>query len=305
MQIRISKDSEVPVHEQIAEQIIFLIATEELKPGQGLPSVRELARRLKVHYNTVSHVYADLVRRSWLAGKKGSRLMVRPQDEFTRVTRAQDLDSMINAVIRVAREGGHSLQELRKRVRERLLEQPPDHLLVIEDDLGLRQLLQEEIKAGVRWPVRGCSRQELSFNAGLAIGALPVSAQFNLCDVAPLLPKTRPVVCLTYSVADHQLRQIQELRDPSIIAMVSVSESFLRTARGLLAPLIENRHTLSEFVWPFKKPSDLRAADLVFCDSVAFEHIKHPRRVLYRLIAPSSLEYIESAMKSYQKESVA
>ena len=61
MQIRISKQSEIPIREQIAEQIIFRIATDELKPGQALPSVRELARRLKIHHNTVSHVYGAAV----------------------------------------------------------------------------------------------------------------------------------------------------------------------------------------------------------------------------------------------------
>ena len=206
MQIRISKQSEIPIREQIAEQIIFRIATDELKRGQALPSVRELARRLKIHHNTVSHVYADLVRRSWLARKKGRRLIVRSQDEFTRVTRAQDLDAMINAVIRVAREGGHSLQELRQRVRERLLAQPPDHLLVIDDDPGLRQLLQEEIKKRVRWPLRGCSREELRMNRGLAVGALPVVAQHHLPEVVSLLPETRPAVSVTYCVADEHLR---------------------------------------------------------------------------------------------------
>jgi DNA-binding transcriptional regulator YhcF (GntR family) len=50
MRIRISKQSEVAVREQIAEQIIFLIATEELKSGQTLPSVRELGRRLQIHH---------------------------------------------------------------------------------------------------------------------------------------------------------------------------------------------------------------------------------------------------------------
>src|SRR5262249_3768310 len=162
------------------------------------------------------HVYADVVRRSWLAGRRGSRLIVRPQGEVTRVTQGQDLDSMINAVIRVAREGRHSLQELRNRVRERLLEQPPDHLLVIEEDPGLRQLLQEEIRRGVRWLVKGCSREELRVNPGLAVGALPVVAQYDLCDVAPLLPKTRPAVRVTYSLADHQLRRIRELRESSV-----------------------------------------------------------------------------------------
>ncbi len=302
MQIRISKQSDVPIREQIAEQIVFLIATEALKPAQALPSVRELARRLKIHHNTVSRVYADLVRRGWLGGKKGSRLIVRSQDEFTRVTRAQDLDSMINAVIRVARDGGHSLQELRDRVRQRLLAQPPDHLLIIDDDLGLRQLLQEEIKRAVPWPLRGCSREELRLNPGLAVGALPVVAQHHLPEVASLLPDTRPAISVTYCVADEHLGMIRNLRQPSIIALVSVSEVFLKTARGLLAPFSERRHTLCEFLWPLKKAADIGAADLVFCDSIAFEKVKHPKRVLYRLIVPSSIEYIVTAMESYQKQ---
>src|ERR1700739_4592456 len=198
MRIRISKQNEVAVRDQIAEQIIFLIATEELKPGQTLPSVRELGRRLQIHHNTVSRAYAQLVRRRWLAGKRGGRLTVSPQDEFTRVTRAQDLDSMVNAVIRVARENGYSLQELRDRVRERLLEQPPDHLIVIDEDPGLRRLLYEEISKAVKWPIRECSPEGLRLNPGLAVGALSVVAQYHLPEVAPLLPKTHPPVCLTY-----------------------------------------------------------------------------------------------------------
>jgi DNA-binding transcriptional regulator YhcF (GntR family) len=298
---RLSRKSERWLRFLPSEQIIFLIATEALKPAQTLPSVRELARRLKIHHNTVSRVYADLVRRGWLVAKRGSRLIVRPQDEFTRVTRAQDLDSMISAVIRVAREGGHSLQELRDRVRQRLLAQPPDHLLVIDDDSGLRQLLQEEIERAVPWPLRGCSREELRLNPGLVVGALPVVAQHHLPKVAPLLPETRPAISVTYCVADEHLRMIRNLSQPSIVALVSVSEVFLKTARGLLAPCLESRHTLCESLWPLKRASGIGGADLVFCDSIAYEKVKHPKKVLYRLIVPSSIEYILTAMESYRK----
>jgi len=45
MNIRLSKESEVPIRRQLTEQIVFLIATEMLKPGEALPSVRRLARR--------------------------------------------------------------------------------------------------------------------------------------------------------------------------------------------------------------------------------------------------------------------
>jgi hypothetical protein len=45
----------------------------------------------------------------------------------------------------------------------------------------------------------------------------------------------------------------------------------------------------------------VRAADIVFCDSVAHRQIKGPKVVHYRLIAPSSLEYLASAIASYQE----
>jgi len=40
---------------------------------------------------------------------------------------------------------------------------------------------------------------------------------------------------------------------------------------------------------------------VVFCDSVAFEKVKHPKRVLHQLVVPSSIEYVLTAMESYQK----
>ena len=46
---------------------------------------------------------------------------------------------------------------------------------------------------------------------------------------------------------------------------------------------------------------EVHEADLVFCDSIASEQVKHPRSFAYRLIAPSSLEYVTTAMESYQK----
>ena len=125
----IDSSSGVPIRRQLTEQLIFLIATERLAAGELLPSVRELARRLKVHHNTVSEAYQDLVRRKWLERRRGSRLAVlaRASDDAE-----ETLDDLINRTITRAREKGYSLQELRERVRERLLAQPPDHLLVVE-----------------------------------------------------------------------------------------------------------------------------------------------------------------------------
>lgn len=107
MEIRIDKNSEIPVRQQLAEHIIFAIATEKLKPGEALPSVRELARRLKIHHNTVSGAYQDLVSRTWLVGKRGSRVVVQRREKAGDSSGGGDLDDLINGTIRAARQQGY------------------------------------------------------------------------------------------------------------------------------------------------------------------------------------------------------
>ena len=72
MRIWLSKNNEVPVREQLATQIMLGIVSFDLKPGQKLPSTRELARRFNIHSNTVSAAYRDLAERGWVELRKGS-----------------------------------------------------------------------------------------------------------------------------------------------------------------------------------------------------------------------------------------
>ena len=298
MDIRISKESEIPLRQQLAEQIVLYIATGRLQPGQALPSVRELARRLKIHHNTVSEAYQDLVRRRWLVGRRGTRVIVRALEDGVDGHVAGGLDGLINTLIRVAREHGYSLQSLRDRVRERLLAEPPDHILVIEADAGLRRLLQEEICAAINFPVEVCSRIELAAHPGLGIGALAVAAHYAIPDVNPLLPRDRPAVPLHFGAADEHLEMIRKRREPSVVAVVSVSAGFLQTARSVLAPAIGRRHVLQEFLLPLSDTKVLAATDVIFADSIAVRELKHHGVVPYRLITPASLDYLASALRA-------
>jgi GntR family transcriptional regulator len=300
VEIRIDKKSEISVRQQLAEQIIFSIATERLKPGQALPSVRELARRLKIHHNTVSQAYRDLVRREWVVGRRGSRVIVRAPEGRAERANGHDVDDLINATIRRARQHGYSLQALRERVRMRLLAEPPDHVLVVEQEVGLRQLLQQEIRAGLGEATEGCSIIDLGAHPGLAIGALVVAGQYAIGEVDPLVPKNLPPIPLVFSAADEHLELLRKLDQPSVIAVVSVSAVFLQTARSLLAPALGRRHVMRCFCFPLDDPKALRAADVVFADSIARPRVKHPKVLEYRVIALSSLEYLRTAMLSYQ-----
>jgi DNA-binding transcriptional regulator YhcF (GntR family) len=300
MEIRIDKKSEISIRQQLAEQIIFSIATEKLKPGQALPSVRELARRLKIHHNTVSQAYQDLVRREWVVGRRGSRLVVRSPADRAEWTKGCDLDDLINATIRMARWRGYSLQALRERVRIRLLAEPPDHVLVVEEEPGMRRLLQEEIQTALGQPAEGCSLANLASNPGLVIGALPVAGQYVIGEVDLLVPKHFPAIPLVFSTADELLELLRKLEQPSVIALISVSAAVLQTARSLFAPALGRRHVMLDFCFPLDDPKAVRAADLVFADSIARPRVKHSKVFQYRLIAQDSLEYLSTAMKSYQ-----
>jgi DNA-binding transcriptional regulator YhcF (GntR family) len=298
MEIRISKESEVSIRQQLAEQIVYLITTEKLKPGEALPSVRELARRLRIHRNTVSHAYQNLVRRRWLVSRRGRRVVVRAPGELAQLAGTRDLDNLVDTLIRVAREKGHSLQALRESVRERLLAEPPDHILVVEEEPGLRLMLREEIAGALRWPVASCSPGELAGNPGLAIGALVVTPQHALSHVEPLAMKGRPAVPIAFRAADDCVERIRKLRNSAVVAVASVSQVFLKTARSLLAPAVGRRHSLCEFLLPLDNPRALRAADLIFCDSVALGQVRSSKAVHYRLVATASLDYLASAMDS-------
>jgi DNA-binding transcriptional regulator YhcF (GntR family) len=300
MELRVEKKSEIPVCQQLAEQIIFSIATQKLKPGEALPSVRELARRLKIHRNTVSRVYRDLKRRAWLSGLRGGRVVVRERGGQVQPASPRDLDDLINITIRGAREQGHSLQDLRERVRARLLAQPPDRILVIEQEAALRSLLQREIAAVTATPVEGCSLADLAKDRGLAVGALTVAAQYAVGEVDALLPRELPAIPLTFSSTDEQIGLLRNLKHPSVIAIVSISAIFRKMAESLLAPAAGQRHTLRGFSFPLPNAAILKAADLVFADSIVCAQLQHSKVIRYRLIRPDSLDYLVSALKSYE-----
>jgi GntR family transcriptional regulator len=288
MNISLSQDSDVPLRHQLSEQIVFLITTGELRAGEEMPSVRAVARRANVHHNTVSKAYQELVRREWLTRKRGSRLVVR-----TPTIKDQPLDSgiddLINETIRRARSLGYSLQALRSRVRERLLAEPADHLLVVEREIGLGEIIQREMEQKFDWRVECCSHIELVREPGLAIGAQVLAPSHMAGDLAWLIPVKRPCFPLQYSNALDQVSMIRQLELPSNIAVASVSASLLRTARSLLAPSIGREHTYQECLLSVDQEIDMRGADLVFCDSIALPLVSSKRKVLYPLVSADCL----------------
>ena len=298
MDIRISKESEVPIHEQLAAQIVLSIGTGQLKPGDPLPSVRALALRLKIHRNTVSQAYRDRVLQMLVVKRRGSPLVVRSHAEQDRVTPTdgKDLDELIDATVSTAQRQGYSLQQLSERFQQRMLERPPDHLLVVSEDAGLRVLIPMEIKERFQIPIKACSPDDFSLNRSWAVGALVICAPGQIERIKPLLPTKGALVPITYSSADEHIETIRNLPQPSLIALVSISEYFLEVARAVLAPVAGQRHSLQEYLLTSSQGDFRGAADVFLCDLMA-ERVVRTRVngknvLLYRFISDACLEHL-------------
>jgi GntR family transcriptional regulator len=116
--------SGVPAYRQIIDQILGGIASGLLKPGDQLPTVRQLAVDLAINPNTVVRAYRELEIRGVLDTHQGVGTFITtepvPADD---AERQRQLDQLVGEFLARAGAAGFSADELVERVREFLVEQ--------------------------------------------------------------------------------------------------------------------------------------------------------------------------------------
>jgi GntR family transcriptional regulator len=233
MRLWLSKNGEVPLREQLETQIVLGIISDDLKPAERLPSTRDLARRHRIHANTVSAVYRSLARSGWVEFRKGSGVYVRPRGEGPPLDTALDLDQLTAGYLRAARSRGYSLAEIQSRLERWLALQPPDHFLVIESDSELRRILIAEIEELTAVRALSASPDSERRPDWLA-GAVPVAMYGQAEKVSQLLPAGSELLLLrTRSMPESLSDETRPPRD-SLITVASSWPDFLQRARTVL-----------------------------------------------------------------------
>lgn len=82
-------DFSLPLYEQILQQIRYAIAKEELSMGSKIPSVRELAQKLKINPNTVMRAYQELERDGLTEKRRGKGTFVTANEQQVQVFRQE------------------------------------------------------------------------------------------------------------------------------------------------------------------------------------------------------------------------
>lgn len=114
MQLEIDFRSDRPIYLQIAEQIQRCIVSGELKPGDQLPTVRQLATTLKVNFNTIARAYRLLDEAGLISTQHGRGTFVweQPSNEISQRLRRQALDEITQHYLAEAQRWGYTLQEI-------------------------------------------------------------------------------------------------------------------------------------------------------------------------------------------------
>ena len=115
MDIIISNSSGVPIYEQIVRQVKGLILSGELPEGEALPSMRLLARDLRISVITTKRAYEELERDGFLTTVPGKGCFVAPQNrELLREAQLRRVEDVLAQAVDEARKGGFSLSEMQE-----------------------------------------------------------------------------------------------------------------------------------------------------------------------------------------------
>ncbi len=116
MDLRLDPDSAEPIYLQIVHAIKYQVAAGRLKPGEQLPTVRELATTLRINPNTVARAYEQLDGDHVITTQQGRGTYVRehPDEAHLSRVRQEQLKALMDGAVGKALSMGYTSGEVRE-----------------------------------------------------------------------------------------------------------------------------------------------------------------------------------------------
>ena len=281
----LSRGTSIPVREQLSAQFILGIVSGRLAPGERLPSVRELGRRLNLHANTISATYRDLAKRGWVNQRRGSGVFVR---DVQMPERNGNLEMFVSECLEEGLARGFSLDTLRSAFGNVLQEFQTQRFLVVDPDADLASILAAEISEAVGrtvlWSGVDDAAQKLTAHTCVLTNEAHAARIVELLGPVSLRP-------IHLKSMQDVLAGQQRPNSAVLIAVVSRSESILRWASTLLSALgfpADSILLRSPQLADWQR--GLSACHIVAADLVtAAELSKGVRSIVFRLVAEQFL----------------
>ena len=233
MRLWFSPASEVPIYRQLFTQIVLAVLSGDLKPGERLPSTRELARRFRIHPNTVSAGYRQLAREGWVEYRHGSGVYIQSEAAPAQ-TPEQILDQHIVAFFKAVRDLQLPAVAIRQRVAEWIASPPPDHFVLIDPDTDAQEILLTEIRKLTTWPAAALTVEQAAKPDAL-VAAIPLCRPSKTKMVRAVLPAGLELIPLQIRSANKWLDPELPALQGKMIGVASAWMDFREIARTMLA----------------------------------------------------------------------
>ncbi len=264
--ITIDRASNVPVHEQLVEQLRYLIASGQFKIDETLPSTRALARQTGVSFHTVRKAYQQLEQEGLLEARIGSGFRVKERAPLGKSERIERGASIVQEALQ--KLIGLGLQEaeveyLFQEQLEMLTGERPGHKLIFAGrSREMAALCAEQIAMGLQQAIEPVALGDLEMHQDAdfvltrfaevqhvmevlprtdVLGVVVFLAPEALEQVARLLPHQTLGVVTRYSDAIPPLTS--ELRAQTGFKGQAIATS-LEAGTGPLRPIIEQADLL-------------------------------------------------------------
>lgn len=301
MKLWLSKNTEIPMREQLVTQIRLGVFSGDLEAREKLPSRQEIARRFNIHANTVSNAYQELAEQGLIEFQQGSGFYVNDvkSEEFDQ---RLNLDILITNLFRSAQSLGFTRAEIEDSLKEKLDAKPPQNFLVIESDKALREILVAEIQNTVGTRVSWISFEDFK-NEHHHLNSNFVALFDEKPRIEAVLHDDETCLFLKPGSIPGAMEGETRPSEDSLIAVVSGWEKFLVLAKTILvAAKIDGDSIVLRSTQESDWKRGLDSASIIICDSLAAEEFPdEPRLRTFSLISDSSKKELETILQNSGK----
>ena len=288
VQFYIQPDSDIPASNQLFNQIRFAIASRQFPPGHRLPSTRQLAMQTGLHRNTISKVYRQLEDHGLVEAQAGSGIYVRALgheggsplnspilEQYPQASHIiqQSLDELLaqGCTLSEARELFLAEIDWRLRCSARVL------VTAQMQDIGIAQLMAQELEQALRIPVQVVPMEELTTTIKQVPSGTVVTSRYFIGQAeeiaAPLAVRVIPVDIYDFA---KEIELIQTLTKGTYLGIVSLSPGLLRATEVIIHSLRGEEVLVmtAQLTDSYKINAIVRSARVILCDQASYEAVK-------------------------------
>ena len=288
----------VPLAVQLKEQVRWLIALGELRPGDRLPPVQELAEGLRINRNTVAQAYADLAAEGFLVARQGQGTFVADSEAVRRAVQQAALAHLVDDALERARTLGYTPDEFARAARARA---------------AVQQALRRQRRAlfvECTWPEVERHTRQLAEELGITIDGvhlddlrrdregfrrrarevdLVITTLFHAEEVERIAGPEVEVVAVGAGFELHFLRALAQLPRGSRVCIACLDRGRATRMRRLLVDAGVHHLDLEPVGLDEERLAQvLRQSDAVFVSQAAYQEAPHlfrgPKVLTYQLI---------------------